>query len=145
MYDVGQKLVEFVIHKLGAKGAATFSVMIDDCHDEVLSIFFEQLAAYKMGIDNYVNFRLKELSYYINWYFNTNNYEELYICSTYIKSTLKAFKLLSLYLENKDKQKDIIKTIQCVFDGYINVEQLLKGYNVYYDNSKRNLRQIKHI
>ncbi len=39
MYDVGQKLVEFVIHKLGAKGATTFSVMIDECHDELFDLF----------------------------------------------------------------------------------------------------------
>lgn len=39
MYDVGQKLVEFVVHKLGAKGATTFAVMIDDCHEELFNLF----------------------------------------------------------------------------------------------------------
>lgn len=39
MYDVGQKLVEFVIHKLGAKGATSFSVMIDECHEELFDLF----------------------------------------------------------------------------------------------------------
>lgn len=39
MYDVGKQLVEFVVHKLGAKGATTFSVTLDECHDELFDLF----------------------------------------------------------------------------------------------------------
>ena len=39
MYEVGKQLVEFVIHKFGAKGALTFAVTIDDCHDELFDLF----------------------------------------------------------------------------------------------------------
>ncbi|MBQ8458936.1 hypothetical protein IJ541_02410 [bacterium] len=39
LYDVGKRLVEFVINKLGAKGAVTFTVTIDECHDELFNLF----------------------------------------------------------------------------------------------------------
>ena len=39
LYDVGKQLVEFVVHKYGAKGAASFTVTIDECHDELFNLF----------------------------------------------------------------------------------------------------------
>lgn len=39
MYDVGQKLVEFVTNKLGSKGATSFIVTVDECHDELFNLF----------------------------------------------------------------------------------------------------------
>ncbi len=39
LYDIGQKLVEFVIQKLGGKGATSFTVTIDECHDELFNLF----------------------------------------------------------------------------------------------------------
>lgn len=39
MYDIGKQLVEFVIAKYGAKGAQTFNVTVDQCHDELLDLF----------------------------------------------------------------------------------------------------------
>lgn len=39
MYEVGKQLVEFVIHRLGAKGATSFQVTIDECHDELFNLF----------------------------------------------------------------------------------------------------------
>jgi hypothetical protein len=39
MYDVGKYLVDFVIQKYGAKGAHSFSVTIDECHDELFNLF----------------------------------------------------------------------------------------------------------
>ena len=39
MYDVGKRLVEFVIARLGAKGATSFIVTVDQCHDELLNLF----------------------------------------------------------------------------------------------------------
>lgn len=40
-YDAGKQLIEFVISKYGAKGATSFSVAIDECHDELLRLFTE--------------------------------------------------------------------------------------------------------
>lgn len=39
LYDAGRQLVDFVIQKFGAKGAASFAVTIDECHDELFNLF----------------------------------------------------------------------------------------------------------
>lgn len=39
LYDIAKKLVEFVIQKLGGKGATSFTVTIDECHDELFNLF----------------------------------------------------------------------------------------------------------
>lgn len=39
LYDIGKHLVEFVIHKFGDKGAKSFAVTIDECHDELMELF----------------------------------------------------------------------------------------------------------
>ena len=39
MYEVGKQLVEFVVHKYGAKGALNFVVNIDECHEELFDLF----------------------------------------------------------------------------------------------------------
>jgi len=38
-YEVGKQLTEFVIARYGAKGAASFQVMVDDSHDELVDLF----------------------------------------------------------------------------------------------------------
>lgn len=38
-YEIGKQLVEFLIQKLGGKGANTFSVVIDECHNELFDLF----------------------------------------------------------------------------------------------------------
>ena len=119
--------------------------MLDDCHDEVLPIFIEQLAAKELGFDNYINFRLKELARDIYYYFNTLNNDDLYTYSTYIKSTLKALKLLDIYYNKPGIQKDIILGIQDIFDSNIKIEDLLGNYKITYENSKRKLRDLKHV
>ena len=39
LYEVAKQLVEFVIQKLGGKGATSFTVTIDECHDELFNLF----------------------------------------------------------------------------------------------------------
>lgn len=39
LYNVGKQLVEFIIQKFGAKGATSFTVTIDECHDELFNLF----------------------------------------------------------------------------------------------------------
>ena len=41
MYDVGKQLVEFIIARYGAKGAASFIVTVDQSHDELLDLFMQ--------------------------------------------------------------------------------------------------------
>lgn len=38
-YEIGKQLVDFVIQKIGAKGATTFVVMVDECHEELFDLF----------------------------------------------------------------------------------------------------------
>ena len=39
MYEAGKQLVEFIVQKYGAKGATSFTVTIDECHEELLDLF----------------------------------------------------------------------------------------------------------
>lgn len=39
MYEIGKGLVQFVIQKFGEKGATSFTVTIDECHDELFNLF----------------------------------------------------------------------------------------------------------
>ena len=39
--DVGNQLTEFIIARYGAKGAISFSVLVDECHDELLELFMD--------------------------------------------------------------------------------------------------------
>ncbi len=42
LYDVGKQLVEFVIARYGAMGAISFSVTIDNSHDELFKLFMNE-------------------------------------------------------------------------------------------------------
>lgn len=120
--------------------------MIDDTHEELLPIFIELLAAKVYGVNYYTNFRLNELSYDINMFNSATNESDKYAYATYIKSTLKAFKLLKVYLtSNVRKKEDIMVDIQNVIDSKLTVEELLTNYKVTYNNSKMKLREIKRI
>lgn len=39
LYDAGKQLIDFVISRYGAKGATSFIVTVEDCHDELLKLF----------------------------------------------------------------------------------------------------------
>ncbi len=39
MYDAGKQLIDFVTSKYSAKGASSFIVSVDECHDELLRLF----------------------------------------------------------------------------------------------------------
>lgn len=38
-YDAGKQLIEFVTSKYAAKGAVSFTVAVDQCHDELINLF----------------------------------------------------------------------------------------------------------
>lgn len=40
-YDVGKQLIEFVMAKYGAKGATSFTVTVDQSHDELINLFIQ--------------------------------------------------------------------------------------------------------
>lgn len=39
MYEIGKYLVKFILQKYGEKGATSFTVTIDECHDELFNLF----------------------------------------------------------------------------------------------------------
>ncbi len=39
LYEIGKQLVHFITQKFQEKGANTFTVTIDECHDELLNLF----------------------------------------------------------------------------------------------------------
>ena len=38
-YDAGRMLVDFIVQKFGGKGANSFAVIIDECHEELFDLF----------------------------------------------------------------------------------------------------------
>lgn len=38
-YEAGKMLVDFIVQKYGGKGANTFTVVIDECHEELFNLF----------------------------------------------------------------------------------------------------------
>lgn len=42
LYDVGKRLVDFVIARYGAQGAVSFSVVIDNSHEELFQLFLNE-------------------------------------------------------------------------------------------------------
>ena len=127
-------------------GYEFYKQMIDDTHEELLPIFIELLAAKVYGVNYYTNFRLNELAYDIRMFYSVKSEYDKYTYATYIKSTLKAFKLLGLYLKSDVRKKeDIMRDIQNIFDSKIKIEEFLKNYNITYNNSKMKLKELKHI
>ena len=64
------------------------------------------------------------------------NEVDYYVCSKYLISILKAFKLLSIYLENKNNVSNyIIHQTNRVFEGHRSVEQYLNDLGISYENS----------
>jgi len=124
---------------------------------EVISIFLEKLAASTLDenkellkLSEHMRFRhLIECIYRVyNYYYQNNsfnlNYKDLLSDCMYIESTLKATKLFDIYeSERKEKNKrKIIYSIQDIFDGKIQVEELLLKNNITKNNSQ-NLLLVK--
>lgn len=68
-YNVGKQLLEFVIARYGAKGATSFNVAIDECHDELLHLFtdgcgFRQCSSEQLWKMNSIHFEKCENSFF---------------------------------------------------------------------------------
>jgi len=108
---------------------------------ELLPIFMELLYSDRIKYDNRVNDRLVELSAAIGYLYDPEHKEEN---SRYIYSVLQALNLYRLYnRSNEEVKKEIIRFIQLLFNRDIYLEELLDKYNISYDNSKVNLRELK--
>ena len=108
---------------------------------ELLPIFMELLYSDRIKYDNRINDRLVELSAAIGYLYDPEHKEEN---SRYIYSLLQALNLYRLYnRSNEEYKKEIIKYIQLIFNRDIYLEELLDRYNINYENSKVNLRELK--
>ena len=110
-------------------------------NNELLPIFMELLYSDRIKYDNRVNDRLVELSAAIGYLYDPDYKEEN---SIYIYSLLQALNLYRLYNRSSEEyKKEIIRYIQLLFNRDIYLEELLDRYNINYDNSKVNLRELK--
>lgn len=65
-YEIGKRLIDFVLQKFGSKGANSFMVIVDECHDELFDLFingcsFRQCSCetlWKKNSTNFVKFNL---------------------------------------------------------------------------------------
>ena len=98
MYDVGKRLVEFVIARFGAKGATSFKVTVDQSHEELLNLFMQgcgfrqcsyenlwKLDNFKPETNDKANFRCcqnsdaKQVAQLYNNELKTNFYKNRYV------------------------------------------------------------------
>lgn len=68
-FDEGKQLIEFIISKYGAKGAATFIASIDDSYDELLHLFvdgcgFRQCSSEQLWKMNSIRFTQTDNSFF---------------------------------------------------------------------------------
>ena len=136
------------IHEIVHTQASAFNNIIikDDANEEVLPIFLEQVAAKTLNLDYYVYYRLRDLAYNIHTFGKGESKEDLFLDTKYIKSTLKALNLLSIYNNgNTNIKEEIMYYIQGIFDEYYSLEDVLHRYEITYSNSKKKLKKLKHI
>lgn len=117
-------------------------------NSEIISMFMEFVYAYEnsltkevfiKNVANRINYFLIELDKLYHYYHDENsglNETNATICSKYIISTLKTFKLLDRYIVGSDLEKQfIMERIQEVLDGKKTLEDILKELDITYENS----------
>ncbi len=72
--------------------------------------------------------------------------DELLEDSKYAVSILKAYNLfITFYYSNEKIKNEILDDIQCVFDGYLTLEEMLKKYEVTLESSKDEKKLLKYF
>ena len=144
-YNITDKLIPIYIHEIvHTQLESNKGIVTDIKNREVLSIFIELLYTYQHNKNKYeyfLNQRLNELMSNFNrvckYIFQNKEKDTCYvIILSYLVSTIKALKLLDTYLNsNKLVKKEIMKSIQNVFDADNSLEEFLDEYEIDYDNS----------
>ncbi len=116
--------------------------LIEEKNSEVLSIFNELLHAALLGTEEKIlrlndSRRIYEMKTIANDLVEHSlDYEELLDCSRYLESTLQAYNLfITYYKGNTQIKREVIKSIQQIFDGYRCVEELLRQYDISFESS----------
>lgn len=66
--------------------------------------------------------------------------------SKYAVSILKAYNLfITFYYGNENIKNEILDDIQCIFDGYLTLEEMLKKYDVNLESSQDEKRLMKYF
>lgn len=117
LYDAGKQLIDFVISRYSAKGAASFIVSVDECHDELLKLFtdgcgFRQCASETLWKTENLE-KLREIPCGFRPF---NNGDAKYVCRLYNSE------IESIY-------KPSLERIKHEFE-----EPLLGGYSKFYKN-----------
>lgn len=122
----------------------------NDYNVEVLPMFIELLYASINNIEKIKLRRISSLKDYIPDYLlyfdevEGVTKEDKDKSERYIKSFMQATHLLKIYNEADELgKKNIIDEISKVFNSYNSVEELLKKYNVKYENSAYDLKTLK--
>lgn len=130
--------------------------LIEDYNNiEVLSIFLELLNAYEIS-DSLLKihdfYRLDELSSLIEQLIRYQNNKEKSIQETlieetsYVKSTIKAYKLFFLYLKGNDKiRKEILNNIQKIFNQEKTLESVLSLFDITFEDYQENQEFSKYL
>lgn len=117
-------------------------IVSDYYNSEVLSIFLELLYAYSSN-ENLLRVndsnRILELINMLETVLTPSkeNHDTLLEGSKYICSTLKAFALfIKYYYGSSNLKKEILTRIQNVFDGDLQLEEMLSKYDITYESSQ---------
>ncbi len=124
---------------------------------EVLSMFNELFHYMCLGSDErllrlYDSRRIFEINILLD---NLMNYktsnksqkrDELLEDSKYAISILKAYNLfITFYNGNEKLRNEILDDVQCIFDGYLTLEEMLKKYEVTLESSQEEKRLLKYF
>jgi len=132
-------------------------IVQDYYHSEILSIFNELFHYLLLGDDERLlkTFdcrRIRELDMFFDdlIVYQTDksiiNRENLLEDSKYVISILKAYNLfITFYYANENIKNEILDDIQCIFDGYLTLEEMLFKYEVTLESSQEEKRLLKYF
>lgn len=121
---------------------------------EVLSVFNELFHASILDREERIlklndSRRIYEINVLVNNLRNSSpSYprEDQLLDMQYLISNLKAYNLFITFYNGSDAQKrEILEDIQSVFDCYMTVEDLLRKYEITYENSQEEKRLLKYF
>jgi hypothetical protein len=138
-------------------------VVSDPLNKDILPMFFALLTANGRGRESYRlvrNHMLNELGerlMSINLYYrpvkdghktnlDSTKVDKLLDDYQYVTSILQAFNLLDTFTKAAEIDKDeMLQYIQAIFSYELTLESMLNAYNINLDNSKKDLKTLKHI
>lgn len=132
------------------------SSMIGSCtnrlDNEVIPALMEQITAYNLDpsletlwqMRNYDMWVISDCIHTANM--SKNDYDEMKIPFTYVRSYLQSFNMANIYLEGNQQLRDEMhQYINSIFKGNRSVEDMLNHYDSSYENVPKKLELIRNI